>query len=347
MEHFDVVVIGAGPGGLKCAEILGGKDLRVLVLEKNREIGPKICAGGITAGVVIPPEMERLCLSFRRQYVFINGREYAVDLDRPIRTIERRDLGIYQLDLVRRFSNITVVKEAEVKSITSLGEAEPAYSKNAGYVSTADGSKISFGFLVGADGSQSVARKHLGLENRSHVGAHFRIDKVYDRMVWFFHPNILKNGYCWIFPHRSYSSCGVFWDPGRVPATTSKSLLKSFLEEKGLPCQGSVLRGLPENYIYRGLKFNRIYLCGDAAGAAFPVTGEGIYPAMVSGECVGRDILGESNSFSTMNKLLRSRRKQVWGMKLLKRSAFGPAQSMIMHLVMSYIQRYFNNMNEV
>src|SRR4030042_468810 len=36
---FDVIVIGAGLGGLGCAALLTGHGLRVLVLEKNRHIG--------------------------------------------------------------------------------------------------------------------------------------------------------------------------------------------------------------------------------------------------------------------------------------------------------------------
>ena len=48
MKIVDVVIIGAGPGGLKCAETLGNSSLKVLLLEKNSEVGPKVCAGGLT-----------------------------------------------------------------------------------------------------------------------------------------------------------------------------------------------------------------------------------------------------------------------------------------------------------
>ena len=49
MENkFDVVIIGAGPAGLKCAEQLKNSNLSVLVIEKNKIIGPKVCAGGLT-----------------------------------------------------------------------------------------------------------------------------------------------------------------------------------------------------------------------------------------------------------------------------------------------------------
>lgn len=61
MQFFEVIIIGAGPGGLKCAEILGNSSFSVLVLEKNEVIGPKVCAGGLTGKGIkhmdIPPQL--------------------------------------------------------------------------------------------------------------------------------------------------------------------------------------------------------------------------------------------------------------------------------------------------
>ncbi|MEO7313082.1 MAG: NAD(P)/FAD-dependent oxidoreductase [Chitinophagaceae bacterium] len=39
MDHFDIVIIGSGMGGLVCADILGREGYKVCVLEKNRQIG--------------------------------------------------------------------------------------------------------------------------------------------------------------------------------------------------------------------------------------------------------------------------------------------------------------------
>lgn len=48
MEYYEVVIIGAGPAGLKCAEVLAKKGKKVLLLEKNSIFGDKTCAGGLT-----------------------------------------------------------------------------------------------------------------------------------------------------------------------------------------------------------------------------------------------------------------------------------------------------------
>ena len=45
MEKFDVVIIGAGPAGLKAAEVLAEGRKRVVVFEKKPIVGHKVCAG--------------------------------------------------------------------------------------------------------------------------------------------------------------------------------------------------------------------------------------------------------------------------------------------------------------
>ena len=44
--HFDVIVLGAGAAGLMCASEAGKRGRRVLVIERNREIGRKILISG-------------------------------------------------------------------------------------------------------------------------------------------------------------------------------------------------------------------------------------------------------------------------------------------------------------
>ena len=39
MENYDVIIVGGGPAGLKCAEVLGTAKKRVLLLEKKAVFG--------------------------------------------------------------------------------------------------------------------------------------------------------------------------------------------------------------------------------------------------------------------------------------------------------------------
>jgi len=40
-----VIIAGGGPAGLRCAGILAGSDMEVLLLEKKLSFGEKVCAG--------------------------------------------------------------------------------------------------------------------------------------------------------------------------------------------------------------------------------------------------------------------------------------------------------------
>jgi len=46
LNHFDVVIIGAGAAGLMCALVAGGRGKRVLLLERNEKPGAKILISG-------------------------------------------------------------------------------------------------------------------------------------------------------------------------------------------------------------------------------------------------------------------------------------------------------------
>ncbi|HDS11644.1 MAG TPA: FAD-binding protein [Candidatus Wirthbacteria bacterium] len=37
MPHYNVIIIGAGPAGLKCAETLAGSKLKVLLIEQKNQ----------------------------------------------------------------------------------------------------------------------------------------------------------------------------------------------------------------------------------------------------------------------------------------------------------------------
>ena len=48
MSKYDVVIIGGGPAGLSCATTLARSGVNVMLLERKKNIGRKVCAGGIT-----------------------------------------------------------------------------------------------------------------------------------------------------------------------------------------------------------------------------------------------------------------------------------------------------------
>ena len=304
-ESYDIVIIGAGPAGLQCAVTLGRSGMSVLLVEKKPVVGPKVCAGGLTAlneSFALPLEQTR---SFDRQYVVLNGKERVISLARPIRTIDRVDLGRFQLDRVLVFDNIYVATGTSVVSIEQ------------DHLCLADERIIRFRYLVGADGSVSMVRRFLKLESKLLLGMQYSIPGNHERMIWFFEPSLIKSGYAWIIPHRTYASAGVFFDPTRVIAKKAADALRLFLDQYGMEYRNARLEAAPINCLYRGTEFGNLFLAGDAAGLASAITGEGIAYALASGEFVAQRIMDPSCRSRHFDRLLRHKKTQEKVLSLL------------------------------
>jgi len=299
------VIIGAGPAGLQCAATLGGSGLSVLLLEKKTIVGPKVCAGGLTAlseGFALPAEHTR---SFDRQYLVLNGKTRVISLAKAIRTIDRTELGRFLLGRVLAYDTVQVATGVSVVSIAP------------DHLRLADERTVHFRYLVGADGSLSMVRRFLKLESRLHLGIQYRISGSLDRMVWFFEPRLIKSGYAWIMPHTTYSSAGVFFNPKRVAAKKAIEALHLFLDRSGVAYGGAKLEAAPVNCLYRGMEFGRLFLAGDAAGLASATTGEGIAYALASGEFAAQRIMDPSCQSGSFDRLLHHKKIQEDVLSLL------------------------------
>ena len=92
-KKYDAIIIGAGPAGLKCAETLAKKKKQVLVLEKNKQIGYKVCAGGLTLkGINLIPK-KILQRKFKKLKIHTPIQSTDLIYKKPIiATLNRTDL---------------------------------------------------------------------------------------------------------------------------------------------------------------------------------------------------------------------------------------------------------------
>lgn len=301
MEKFDVIIIGAGPAGLKCAETLGNSSLRVLLLEKNAEIGPKVCAGGLTgkdlAFLNLPDEL----IEFRYNQIklHVNGLSTTIKTGNDFAfTIDRRELGQWQLQKLKQFSNIEVRTNARVFEI--LNDAV-----------VVDEQPIGYSFLVGADGSNSFVKRFLGFPPRNRgIGIQYIIPtERYRDFEFFFRPKYFAAWYAWIFPHRRYVSigCGAFRDV--IAPADLKRNFQRWLSDRHIDVRNGRYESFPMDSGYEGIRFGNIYLAGDAAGLLSSFTGEGIYQALVSGEEVAKMILNTDFEPVKIPEVLETKQK--------------------------------------
>ncbi len=297
--HIHTLIIGAGPGGLSCARILAQAGIPCLVLERKKVLGPKVCAGGITWSGLISRVPEDLAeRSFPVQHLISPMQRISITEEDPIiATVNREKLGQYM-------AQQAMDAGAQIRcglSVQTINNATVSVQDR----QTGNREEISFEYLVGADGSSSLVRRHLGLvSERMGVGINYQIPGTSPQMEWHLNNRLFKNGYAWIFPHAESTSIGAYVDKNRMRPSVLKANLTSWAKDLGFPLDQYPAKAEYINYDYQGWNFGRTFLIGDAAGLASGLTGEGIYPAIISGEEVARHICNPTHSSSTMKKLI-------------------------------------------
>jgi geranylgeranyl reductase len=130
-------------------------------------------------------------------------------------------------------------------------------------------------------------------------------------MEWHLNDTLFKNGYGWIFPFKDMASVGVY---GAKPYNNPRQMLNSLVrwtEIEKIPVTGLKPRAGIINFDYCGWHFNNIMLIGDAAGLASGLTGEGMYPALVSGETAARIIIDPEYDCIELKRLIRKQQKHL------------------------------------
>jgi geranylgeranyl reductase len=181
--------------------------------------------------------------------------------------------------------------------------------------------RLGYQYLIGADGSSSMVRKYLRLDSKHlGIGIHYQVPGQFDKMEWHLNTQLFKNGYCWIFPFRDHASIGIYTDGSTLQAKEMLNRLHSWAAAQGITLTGLRPRAGLINYGYQGWRFGNKMLIGDAAGLASGLTGEGMYPAIISGETAARSIIDISYKTDSLNSLIRKQQNHRQLLKISGRS---------------------------
>jgi geranylgeranyl reductase len=304
-----VAVIGGGPGGAQCALRLAEAGFPVTVFEPRAHF-EKACGGGIPLRGLrhfpflidarLPRKEIRECL-----VVSPSGREARFPLRDPLFMFSRADLHSFMLSRAT-FAGALWVRDRVVSFQGPAPGSDGAAGAGAWSVRASalgGGPPSTFGpfdFLVAADGAAGSARKRLvparGVEEMSQgigyyvpgVSEEFITLKFYDRL----------HGYLWVFPRPDHSSAGICATLGDLPAAALKRLMDGFLKERyPAPALASARRyaalipGAPRDPRAGRVQGDGWALVGDAARFVDPLTREGIYYAMASGELLAEALI--------------------------------------------------------
>lgn len=281
MEKFEIVIIGAGPAGLRAAKVLAEAGKKVLVLERNSVVGPKICAGGASPKVFqqgIPEDLiERKFNSIKMHFA---GRTYEMKSNKGylLSTIDRENLGQCMAKEVEK-AGAKILTNSQVISI----------EKNK--LKLKDREEIYFDYLIGADGGTSLVRKYLGLPLKFAFCFQYTLPQYFENLELFYIPELFGAGYAWIFPHKNLTKIGCGSDLKFFNGNQLKENFHFWLKKMGINYQGVALEGQIINYDYRGYQFGNIFLIGEAAGLVSGLSGAGIYSGLISGQEIAKKIL--------------------------------------------------------
>jgi flavin-dependent dehydrogenase len=162
-------------------------------------------------------------------------------------------------------------------------------------------------FLVGADGASGQIRRLCGQGSWFSRGFALEVQtpKPHEEVDLTFDFASVSGGYAWIFPKRDHLNVGIYCPTSA--AGLSRSRLLAYVKEKlgidvGDQVAGQYLGiGAGEcqtEYVQPHFR-HRVLLVGDAGGFVDPLTGEGIYGALHSGQAAASAILAEIKGNAT------------------------------------------------
>ena len=314
MVRGDALIVGGGPAGSSCARILTQAGWDVLVIDRARFPRDKVCAGWVTPGVFTlldldPADYRATGLTIQD----ITGFRTSVIGARPIQTQYSRVIShaIRRCefdDFLLRRSGARVLAETPLHSLERRGGMWLANNEISAPVVIGAGGHFCpvASWLARSGGSASRNPPHVNQDVRPVVAkeAEFRIEggdsTVSGEMPELFFCRDLE-GYGWCVRKGEYLNIGLGRrDNGDLNPHTQDFI--AFLERTRLAQRASLVRWRGHAYLASGtgprpLVGDAMLLAGDAAGLAYPESGEGIKPAVESGRLAAETLVALQGRF--------------------------------------------------
>jgi geranylgeranyl diphosphate/geranylgeranyl-bacteriochlorophyllide a reductase len=298
-----VAIIGGGPAGamaaerMACREAAGlGRKVRLRVTVFEEKPGwEKPCGGGLSFKALerYPWLLEGSgagkCVR-EAEFVAADGGSLRFRLRQPLGVCSRSTLNRLLLGRAARAG--AEIIEDRIVDLERMGRGWRLKGRRGAYQSD---------YVILAAGARSRLRVLLAEDFKARdfmltFGYYVPVEDDLLRVEFFDD----FEGYAWSFPRRDHLSVGICGKAGESRMPELRERLHAFMEKFGYAREGGIVFShlLPalgvESWSNLPLAGEGWALAGDSAGLVDPVTGEGIYYAMRSGELLAESLLRDS-----------------------------------------------------
>jgi geranylgeranyl reductase family protein len=306
MEFCDVLIVGGGPAGSSLAWNLRNHGLDVVILDKSTFPRDKVCAGWIT-----PPVTELLQINrdeYSREHVLQPVTGFITGMMGGAGVLTRYENTI-SYGIRRREFDHYLLRRAGAR--LELGAAIKTMHREHGYWTVND--RVKTPLLVGAGGHFCPVSRLIRATRKQDGSAviaqelEFEMDGSQQRdcpvrgdTPELYFCEDLK-GYGWCVRKGNFLNIGLGREDNRGVAEHVRSFYDYLREKHRIP------EHIPANFrghaysLYHGVSKavidDGVMLVGDAAGLAYPKSGEGIRPAVESALLAAEVILSAAGDY--------------------------------------------------
>lgn len=298
---YDVIVIGAGPGGCHAARIAAEQGMRVLLVEKRPEIGaPKRCGEGLSLGGMknlgLKPDPKWAMNEIRGASVYApSGKRISIRYENTIGYVLERKMFDKYLAIQAARAGARVLAKTAVTGLI----IEDGFVRGAGFSSFGENYELSSKIVIAADGVESKAARWAGINTTNKlvdIDSGFQYEMVLeleepDMLELYFGSKVAPRGYVWIFP-KGKDTANVGVGIGGREAGPAKKYLDKFIQGHPNLKKGSIIEvnagGIPVGDPVEKLATNGFMVVGDAAHQVNAIHGGGIHEASIAGMIAGR-----------------------------------------------------------